>query len=187
MTVDSPSRLASMSAHLRAELSARCPACNAARRQGAEREVGTYQPSHRMLAAVVLSPSGLVYWACSFSWRSQAASPWLMAPAHHCTASDRVKDSSVIIACRGAPARCSVAAMWHLVLRAPSAPRCPASPGAGHAGPVHDDASRTPGMPAWLLTSWPACSSRFPLFDRDRTHVRQFRLAERSSLKTRLE
>jgi hypothetical protein len=33
------------------------------------------------------------------------------APAHRCTASDTVKDSSVIIACNAPPARCSVAAM----------------------------------------------------------------------------
>src|SRR4029453_19003171 len=30
---------------------------------------------------------------------------------------------------------------WHLVLQAQSTPRWPASPGAGHARPVHDDAS----------------------------------------------
>jgi hypothetical protein len=57
-----------------------------------------------MSAALVLSFSGLLLWACAASWRSRAASRWPIAPAHHCTASDTVKDSSVIIACNAAPA-----------------------------------------------------------------------------------
>jgi hypothetical protein len=72
-----------------------------------------------MSAALALSFSGLLFWACAASWRSRAASRWLIAPAHRCTASDTVKDSSVIIACNAAPARCSVAAM--VAFRSPSA------------------------------------------------------------------
>jgi hypothetical protein len=45
-----------------------------------------------MSAAFVLSFSGLLLWACAASWRSRAASRWPIAPAHHCTASDTVKD-----------------------------------------------------------------------------------------------
>jgi hypothetical protein len=58
-------------------------------------------------------------WACAVSWRSRAASRWPIAPAHRCTASDTVKDSSVIIASNAAPVRCSVAAM--VESRSPSA------------------------------------------------------------------
>jgi hypothetical protein len=64
-----------------------------------------------MLATVVLWSSGLSSSACPVSWRSRPASRWLIAPAHHCSASATVRCSSVIIACKAAPARCSVAAM----------------------------------------------------------------------------
>jgi hypothetical protein len=96
----------------------------------------------------------LMLWACAVSWRSRAASRWLIAPAHHCTASDTVKDSSVIISCNAAPARCSVAAMVASRSLSGVNTSMASFSGAGHAGPVHDDASHAPRMlPASASTS----------------------------------
>ena len=77
--------------------------------------------------------------------------------SHHCTASDTVKDSSVIIACKAAPARCSVAAI--VASRSPSAVRLRlrAFLCARRVRPAHDDTSPAPeirqtgGLPHRLL------------------------------------
>ena len=98
--------------------------------------------------AVIL---GLLLWACAVSWRSRAASRWLTAPAHHYTASDTVKDSSVIITCNATPARCSVTAMV--------ASRSPSGVNTSMARPVHDDASHPPRM---LPASMSACPYVLP-------------------------
>jgi len=57
-----------------------------------------------MSAALVLSFSGLLLWACAATAKPGSFAVADFAPAHHCTASDTVKDSSVIIACNAARA-----------------------------------------------------------------------------------
>jgi hypothetical protein len=105
------------------------------------------------------------------------------APLH----SDTVKDSSVIIAYNAAPALLGGSDGGGISFsKGSQTPRWPASPGAGHARPVHDDPSHTPRM---LPASLPQCllaHTCFPHRQRP-AFLRPFRLAERSSPEIQLE
>ena len=91
------------------------------------------------------------------SRRSRAASRWLIAPEHHCTASDSVKDSLAIMAWSAAAASCSVAAI--VASRSPSAVNTSMASFSERRSrpPVHDDASRALGDAASLAACLIAC------------------------------
>jgi hypothetical protein len=87
-------------------------------------------PAERSIFTVSKRNSAQLQWRASSIRRTLAATlsgqlakpshlPVANRSSHHCTASDTVKDSSVIIACKAAPARCSVAAI--VASRSPSA------------------------------------------------------------------
>jgi hypothetical protein len=105
------------------------------------------------------------------------------APLH----SDTVKDSSVIIAYNAAPALLGGSDGGGISFsKGSQTPRWPASPGAGHARPVHDALRTHLGC---CQTSLPQCLLAHTCFPhRQRPAVpTAFRLAERSSPQMQLE
>jgi hypothetical protein len=140
-----------------------------------------------MSAALVLSFSGLLLWACAAT-----AKPGSFAVAD-CSGTPlpRLRRRQGFIGDhrlqRGAPRVARWWRWWHLVLVAQSTPRWPASPGAGHARAVHDDASHTRRMlPASLPASMSAAYTCFPHRQRP-AFPTAFRPAERSAPEMQLE